>query len=142
MHLGRQGSIICHKEAQTQDYLMLKTSRHFASISSLPGTLLSPNHCHHFFLDLLYLFICVFVCVYLCVSTKVYAYTDIGTHRDQKRVFDALHLELWVVVSCQMWVLEMALGSSGIVGVSPTPHCLGFHTKLSIFHYLVYGEPF
>lgn len=52
--------------------------------------------------------ILIYDCVYVCLC-----YPHVGTLRGQKRVCDALELELQAVVSYPVWVLGTKLESSG-----------------------------
>ena len=56
--------------------------------------------------------ICVLLCVHTCACLPVYAQQMCTALGGQKRVLDILELQLQVVVSHLMWVLETKLRSS------------------------------
>lgn len=55
-----------------------------------------------------------------CVCVYGYVHVSAGTHRGQKRAADPSELELPVVGSCQLWVLDKRLGIWNLLFASQT----------------------
>ena len=64
---------------------------------------------------------CWLVCGFVSVS--------VGAHGSQKKVSDPLELELQVVVSCLIWVLEIKVGS--FIREVPTPAESAFQPQIN-----------